>query len=235
MRHLLDYLLHLPPALCWLLFLAENLLITGIVLVAGRLILHKYPVTAAYTHREIWIVVVTNILNTVVTYAGYWMWKHGFIVINIIVSWRIVLDFLLLFFSMDLLMFVFHYIIHKTFLYRTIHQLHHQSVDPRPLDLFILHPLETLAFGGLWLVLLMLWEFNVYAVAIYLMVNVAFGLVGHLGIEPLPASLRRLPLLKYIGTSTFHHDHHQDVGYNFGFYTSVWDRLMRTYKRDIAS
>lgn len=231
MRHLLDYLLHLPPALCWLIFFVENVVITGIVFVLGRLILRTAPVTTTYTRREISIVIITNVLNTVVTYVGYWLWKHGFIVINTVVSWNIVLDFLLLFFSMDLLMFVFHYMIHKTFLYKTIHQLHHQSVDPRPLDLFILHPLETLAFGGLWLVLLMLREFNVYAVAVYLMVNVCFGLVGHLGIEPLPASFRRLPLVKYIGTSTFHHDHHQDVGYNYGFYTSVWDRLMGTYKK----
>ncbi|KAA2239859.1 sterol desaturase family protein [Chitinophaga agrisoli] len=231
MSHLLDYLLHLPPALCWLIFLVENLMITGMVLFFGRLILRQYSIANAYTRSEIWIIGITNILNTVVTYAGYWLWKHGFITITTGLSWNILTDFLLLFFGMDLLMFVFHYIIHKTFLYKAIHQLHHQSVDPRPLDLFILHPLETLAFGGLWLVLLMFRGFNIYAIVIYLVINVVFGLAGHLGIEPLPASLRRLPLMKYIGTSTFHHDHHQDVGYNFGFYTSIWDRLMGTYKR----
>jgi sterol desaturase/sphingolipid hydroxylase (fatty acid hydroxylase superfamily) len=230
MSHLPDFLLHLPPVLCWLIFLVENVMITGMVLFSGRLILRAYPVTPAYTRREIRIVALTNILNTVVTYIGYWMWKHHFIAISTGLSWKIASDFLWLFFGMDLLMFVFHYIIHKTFLYKAIHQLHHQSVDPRPLDLFILHPLETLAFGGLWLALLLLAEFNIYAIAVYLAVNVAFGLAGHLGIEPLPASFRRLPLVKYIGTSTFHHDHHQHVECNFGFYTSVWDRLMGTYK-----
>ncbi|AEW01431.1 hypothetical protein A4D02_05425 [Niastella koreensis] len=30
-----------------------------------------------------------------------------------------------------------------------------------------------------------------------------------------------LPVLRYLGTSTFHHDHHDHVEHNFGFYTSI--------------
>jgi sterol desaturase/sphingolipid hydroxylase (fatty acid hydroxylase superfamily) len=172
---------------------------------------------------------VTNILNTVVTYAGYWMWKHGIIIINTDISWMMILDFLILFFAMDLLMFIFHLIIHKTFLFKAVHQLHHQAVDPTPIDLFVLHPVEAISFGVLWLILLTLYPFNIYAVMIYLTVNVVFGLAGHLGMEPLPEKVRNLPLLKYLGTSTFHHNHHQDIHHNFGFYTSIWDRLFGTY------
>jgi Delta7-sterol 5-desaturase len=229
----LNYLLQLPPAILWLIFLAENLLITLIVLGTGKAILQKVTgeaVNYRYTSRDWQICILTNILNTVVTYAGYWMWKHAVMTITTTFSWSIVPDFFLLFLGMDLLMYIFHYIIHKTFLYKVIHQLHHQSVDPRPIDLFILHPLETMAFGLLWLLLLMAKSFNIYAIIVYLTVNVMFGLAGHLGIEPLPSRFRNMPLIKYIGTSTFHHHHHQDIRYNFGFYTSIWDRLLGTYK-----
>lgn len=221
MRDVLDYLLQLPTLVLWLIFLAENLLITIAVLLFGKL--------SSYTAREWLICTVTNLLNTVVTYGGYWMWKHGIIVINTDISWMMMPDFLILFFAMDLLMFVFHLIIHKTFLFKAIHQLHHQSVDPTPIDLFILHPVEAMAFGALWLILLTLYPFNIYAVMTYLTVNVIFGLAGHLGMEPLPEKVRNLPLLKYLGTSTFHHNHHQDIHHNFGFYTSIWDRLFGTY------
>jgi sterol desaturase/sphingolipid hydroxylase (fatty acid hydroxylase superfamily) len=158
------------------------------------------------------------------------MWKNNIIHIGTNISWMIILDFLLLFLAMDLLMFIFHYIIHKTFLFKVVHQLHHQSTDPSPIDLFVLHPIETIAFGSLWLILLMLYPFNIYAIIIYLVINVLFGLIGHLGIEPLPGKIRNLPVIKYLGTSTFHHNHHQDVQHNFGFYTSIWDRLLKTYK-----
>ena len=226
-NNILDYLLQLPVLTLWLLFLAENILITVIVLVAGNILLKK---RFNYSARAWWICALTNVLNTVVTYLGYWLWKHGWIAITTDFSWEIVWDFLLLFFAMDLLMFVFHFIIHKTFLYKAVHQLHHQSVDPTPIDLFILHPAETISFGGLWIVLLMLYPFNIYAVFIYLTVNVVFGLAGHLGIEPLPSKVRNLPVIRYLGTSSFHHHHHQDVTHNFGFYTSIWDRLLKTYK-----
>ena len=230
---MLNYLLQLPPAMLWLIFLDENLLITLIVLGTGKAILRKVTgeaVNQQYTSRDWQICILTNILNTVVTYTGYWIWKHGFVAITTNLSWLIIPDFLLLFLGMDLLMYIFHYIIHKTFLYKVIHQLHHQSVDPRPIDLFILHPLETIAFGALWLLLLMVKPFNIYAIIVYLTVNVVFGLAGHLGIEPLPSRFRNMPLIKYIGTSTFHHDHHRDIQYNFGFYTSIWDRLLGTHK-----
>jgi sterol desaturase/sphingolipid hydroxylase (fatty acid hydroxylase superfamily) len=224
MTALLNELSHLPVGYVWLIFLVENVLITMGVLCIGR-----FFYKGGYTSREWAICAVTNVLNTVVTYVGYWLWQHGMIRIETGVSWRILIDFIALFFAMDLLMFVFHIGIHKTFLYQAVHRLHHDAVDPKPIDLFVLHPVETIGFGSLWLLLLLVFPFNIYAVIIYLVVNVIFGAAGHLGMEPLPEKVRQLPVIRYLGTSTFHHNHHQDVQYNFGFYTSIWDRLFRTY------
>jgi len=225
MYNLLQYLLHLPVGVVWLIFLVENVMITCGVLVIGR-----YFYKEGYTKKEWGICVITNILNTVVTYGGFWLWKHGWIRISMEGTWRVLIDFIVLFVAMDLLMYVFHIIIHKTFLYKAVHQLHHDAIDPKPIDLFVLHPVETMGFGSLWLMLLMVYGFNIYAIIIYLVVNVIFGLAGHLGIEPLPAKVRQWPVIRYLGTSTFHHHHHQDIQHNFGFYTSVWDRLFNTYR-----
>jgi lathosterol oxidase len=222
---MLNYLFHLPALSLWLIFFIENVMITCAVLLTGRLFYKT-----SYTAREWRICALTNILNTVITYVGCWLWQHNIIHIKTNISWVILIDFVILFLAMDLLMFIFHLIIHKTFLFKAVHQLHHQSIDPKPIDLFVLHPIETIGFGSLWLILLILYPFNIYAIIIYLTINLVFGLAGHLGIEPLPEKIRHLPVIKYLGTSTFHHNHHQDVHYNFGFYTSIWDRLLRTYK-----
>ena len=230
----LTYLLELPAIYVWPVFLLENVLITALVLWSGRVIQQRFsPQPGApylYSRKEWLICGLTNVLNTIVTYIGYWLWKNGFIGISTEVSGFILIDFLILFLAMDLLMYVFHYIIHKTWLYKAIHGLHHKAVNPKPIDLFVLHPLETISFGALWLLLLLLWTFNLYAIVLYLMINVLFGMIGHLGMEPLNATLRNKPLLKYLGTSSFHHQHHQDISHNFGFYTSIWDRLFGTYK-----
>ncbi len=216
----------------WLLFLAENSLLTCILLYTGHLLLRRQhqPEGQPYSRWQWLICGLTNLLNTVVTYTGFWLWKKGIIMISPVFSWRLVPDFLLLFFAMDLLMFLLHFVIHKTFLYKMIHRLHHEATDPRPIDLFILHPVETLCFGALWLALLAVYACNIYAIIFYLIVNIVFGLAGHLGIEPIPAHIRRQLPVQLLGTSSFHHRHHQDTDHNFGFYTSVWDRLFGTFR-----
>lgn len=235
MNNLLQSFAALPETLIWLIFLSENLLLTGLILLLGRIIQRCYdPATVTPyvdSRREWFICIITNILNTIITYIGYWFWKKGFIVTGTTITWRIIVDFLLLFLAMDLLMYLFHFLIHKTVLYKLIHQLHHEAVHPKPIDLFILHPIETLSFGALWLILLLCYAFNIWSIIIYLIVNLVFGLAGHLGIEPLPVAIRRIPVFNVLGTSTFHHDHHEDVACNFGFYTNLWDKLFGTWKR----
>lgn len=226
MYSIFDRLSHLSAPAAWTLFLVENVFLTISILFLGSLF-GNYP----YRRCEWLICGITNILNTIVTYVGFWLWKDHLIQIKPDLSWFILPDFLLLFFAMDLLMYLFHYLIHKTFLYKAVHLLHHEAVDPKPIDLFILHPVETFSFGALWLILLVSYPFNGYAIALYLLINILFGLMGHLGREPLPEKVRRLPVLRYLGTSTFHHDHHKDVNHNFGFYTTIWDRLFGTLRQ----
>ena len=38
----------------------------------------------------------------------------------------------------------------------------------------------------------------------------------------------RFPIFKYLGTSTFHAEHHEHLNYNYGFYTLIWDKLFGT-------
>ncbi|TFF39790.1 sterol desaturase family protein [Mucilaginibacter psychrotolerans] len=215
----------------WLIFLVENLLVTAIGLLAGWIILKlgKKPIRPA-SPTEILTCIGTNLINTAITYAGFWGWQHGYLIFGFDINWYIIVDFLLLFLAMDLAMYVLHYAIHQMALYKVIHRFHHHYRHPIPIDLFVLHPLETMSFGSLWLFTLALYHFNFYAVLIYLSLNVVFGIIGHLGVEPLPAKLRDSYLLKYLGTSSFHHNHHTDIKYNFGFYTSIWDRIFKTYK-----
>jgi Delta7-sterol 5-desaturase len=234
-QDMFSYLLRVPDTGVLLFCLIENVFITVSVLVLGQ-ILQKWLKADAkpysYTFREWIICAATTVLNSIVTYGGFLLWKAGYISIDLSSSVLIAfVDFLILFFAMDLLMYLLHWGIHKTFLYKVIHQLHHQSIDPKPIDLFVLHPVEAICFGSLWLVLLLTHSFSFYAIAAYLTINVVFGLIGHLGLDPLPEKLRHKAVFRFLGTETFHHHHHQDVEHNFGFYTTIWDRLFRTLKK----
>jgi sterol desaturase/sphingolipid hydroxylase (fatty acid hydroxylase superfamily) len=238
---MIDFLKNMPVWQTMLIFWIENCLIVVGVIQLGNL-LRKF-----YAHRNLdellnnatpkeWMFVLASVtVNTGVTFGGYWLWKNGFIKFDESLSWRIIADFILMILIMDLLMFVLHLFVHRTFFYKITHYFHHQFTQPEPIDLFILDPLETIAFGGLWLIVLMIMPFNLIAVIVYLTANVTFGMLGHIAVEPFPAFWVKHPVLRFITTSTFHYQHHNNKDFNYGFYTTIWDELFQTLDPEYAS
>lgn len=229
----LQFISNLPALMAILLFFILNFLITIFSIFIGNIIIWLTKNKIRPISIKEWIICVcTNILNTGITFLGLKLWQSDIITIAFNTKWTFLIHVIIIFFIMDLLMFLFHYLIHKTFLYKLIHGLHHQAIDPKPIDLFILHPIETLAFGFLWLLILCLFTFNIYAIIIYLIFNVIFGLIAHLGIEVKSYTVSNSRWLAYLGTSSFHHQHHQNGQCNYGFYTNIWDRILRTYVKN---
>ena len=217
----------------------ENLIIFGVCLVMGHVLVKIYgnfPITATpdpISRLEILFATSCVTLNILVTVVGIIMWQNDVIRVN----WgmnplRIVFDTILLLFTMDLAMYIFHRIAHHPRLYPLIHRTHHRFENPRPLTLFVLNPFETLGFGSLWLLVITLYPANWLSIIIYLTLNIVFGLVGHIGVEPMPTAWVNSPVARYISTSTFHAEHHFDAVHNFGFYTLFWDRLFGTLAPD---
>ncbi len=219
-------------AALWLI--AENILILSLTLLVGQVLVRLYstrPVSLPKLPKnnlEIWLAVSTVFLNIVVTFWGLLLWRSGYINLRVSVTWRDWLDVPVLFFVMDLMMYLLHRIAHLSWIYPLFHKTHHRFKEVRPLTLFALNPLENLSFGLLWLIVLLLYPASWLGITIYLTLNVLFGLIGHLGVEPFPTWWNKVPLLRQLSSSTFHAQHHHDGHYNFGFYTLIWDRLFKT-------
>jgi sterol desaturase/sphingolipid hydroxylase (fatty acid hydroxylase superfamily) len=171
-------------------------------------------------------------LNTAVTVAGLLLWRRGIVRFRDDVGPWAAVDVVVLLFVMDLAMYALHRLAHHRWLFPILHRLHHRFDRPRPLTLFVLNPVETLSFGALWLVVIALYPASWLGMSTYLALNVAFGVLGHVGVEPFPRAWVRWPGLRHIGTSTFHARHHADPSHNFGFYTLVWDRIFGTLSPD---
>ena len=194
-------------------------------IVAGRLLVrlfHDRPVTAApdpITWQEWALAACCVVLNAGVAVAGWALWRHGWIRVLPSRPGRVVVDVVVLFLAMDFLMYVFHRIAHVRWLFPLIHSTHHHYDRPRPLNLFVLNPAEVLGFGGLWIAVLMLYPATWAGILIYLFLNLVFGTLGHLGVEPFPRAIAHWPVFRHLGSSTFHANHHGDRVVNFGFYT----------------
>jgi lathosterol oxidase len=214
------------------LFGLENLLVCFLAVRLGNLLDGRSgprlgPPAPAVTGLERRFALATVALNTFVTWVGWHLWKAGWIHIRSEGIGASLLDAAALLLIMDAAMYVLHRVAHHPWIYRLVHGLHHRFDAPRPLTLFVMHPLEVLGFGSLWLAVIALRSPTWGGMAIYLGLNVLFGIVGHLGVEPV-----RLPpgMAGWLGTARFHGDHHRNPKGNFGFYTRIWDRLMGTHQ-----
>lgn len=225
--------------------LLGNVVMFVAALVTGEILVRRFQDYAnsepapPLTVQEVALAVVAVVLNAAVAVIGVVMWQAGIIQLRPVGGvLRLVLDVFILIMAMDLGMYVFHRLAHHPALYRFIHLTHHLYENPRPLTLFVLNPFEVMGFGALLILVITLVQASALAICIYLAFNLIFGLVGHLGVEPAPNAWIRLPVIRYVSTSTFHAEHHHDKEYNYGFYTLLWDWLFGTlspeYQRDFS-
>lgn len=171
-------------------------------------------------------------LNALVSIAGWWLWKLEFIEIDVNSPGLALFHCLAMTLFMDLGMYAFHRVAHSPLIYRWIHSFHHRHETTNPISLFVLHPVEVAGFGGLMISYLLLFPVDYHGLLAYLTINVLWGTLGHSGVEPMPAIMARIPVLRWVGTSTFHAEHHEHPRYNFGFYTLLWDKLFGTLDPD---
>ena len=234
MDSLLDLLQTTPLALAALVAFIINILQFLLTLAAGHLLLLVYkqkptsPPPEPISRAEVLLAASCVILNALVMVAGIILWRAGIIQVRRGVDWLVLLDVVVLFFAMDFAMYVLHRMAHTRWLFPLIHATHHRYENPRPLTLFVLNPFEVLSFGLLWILLITIYPASAWGIFVYLTINLAFGLMGHLGVEPMPGAWLTIPLARQVSTSTFHAEHHRDKAHNFGFYTLIWDRLFRT-------
>lgn len=228
---ILDYFAKLPPELAFFWLLMQNIL-QFVLCVGGGILLLKlfsarriYQAPAPLSSGEIWLSIVCVVLNSVVAFAGWYLWKLEIIQISREVGWYSIVDVLALLLMMDFLMYATHRVVHLPGIYSWVHRTHHLFEDTRPLSLFVLSPLEVFGFGALWLIVLSLYKASWLGIVVYLLLNAAFGALGHIGVEPFPSNWLKIPIISKLTTSTFHAQHHKEIDSNFGFYTDIWDNL----------
>jgi sterol desaturase/sphingolipid hydroxylase (fatty acid hydroxylase superfamily) len=170
---------------------------------------------------------LTIICNCLVMLLGVFLWKYNLIKLDPYFSVSsIALETVVLVLLMDFCMYLFHYAAHLPFVCKFLHGKHHEHVNTNFLSLFVLHPIETIGFGLMILALLICYDFSVVSITLYLFINLVWGTIGHLNKEFFPSKFNTY----FVGTTQFHNQHHVDETKNFGFYTSIWDRLFGTYK-----
>ena len=225
-ENLLEQLSQLGLLIQLLIFSVENISLLLMAVLIGKII---EPENTVLNKKDRKWVIACLICNTFITFLGFELYQMQIIKIDFSADWiSIITDTLLLIILMDFFMFCFHYLAHKLKWFYPIHKLHHTHVDTSVYSLFVLHPIETLGFGFIWLILISVFQFNYISLIIYLFLNLMYGVFGHLEKNLFPQFWYKSFITKWISTIKFHSDHHKNESHNFGFYFTFWDKIFKT-------
>lgn len=207
-------------------FLIENFILIIFSVILAKII--EYDNTKLNNRDRKWVL-STLICNTFITLLGFELYDFGVIKIDFSPSFfSIITNTLLLIGVMDFFMFCFHFLAHYLKWFSPIHQLHHTHVETSVYSLYVLHPVETLGFGIIWLLSITVLDFNYLSIIIYLILNLMYGIFGHLKTDIFPDFWYKNYATKWISTTKFHSDHHKNESHNFGFYFTIWDKIFKT-------
>jgi sterol desaturase/sphingolipid hydroxylase (fatty acid hydroxylase superfamily) len=142
------------------------------------------------------------------------------------------LAFPLMFIIHDTYFYWMHRLMHHPKLFKTIHLLHHKSINPSPWAAYAFYPPEAVVEAGIFLVFVMIMPVTKLHLFVFFFVMIAYNVYGHLGWELYPKGFSKSMIGKWINTSVNHNQHHQYFKGNYGLYFLWWDRWMKTIRED---
>jgi sterol desaturase/sphingolipid hydroxylase (fatty acid hydroxylase superfamily) len=128
----------------------------------------------------------------------------------------------------DAWFYFWHRLLHHPKLFRYVHAVHHKSVDVNPFSSYSFHWFEGLILGAWVLPVVLIVPIYIPLLGVLHAIGLANNVMSHLGYELLPRWLLRVPLLRWMNTSTFHNLHHSAFRGNYELMFRFWDRLLGT-------
>ena len=196
-----------------------------------RRIQQRFP-TAARLWRETRWSFSTFAVYTLLGFASYFLYKTGHTRIYPKIADRgwpyFVFSVGVMIVVHDTYFYWTHRLLHWKPLFKQVHRVHHESLNPSPWSAFAFHPIEAaISFWILPLVVVLI-PCHLAAVNLFLLYMTALNVAGHLGYEVFWSGFTHHWLFGWHNTSTHHNMHHSKVHCNYGLYFNVWDRLMGT-------
>ena len=158
--------------------------------------------------------------------------KHGLVVFDKspVSGWVVALEYAAYFLGFDAYFYWFHRLMHVEPVYSWVHKLHHFSISPNLLTTLSVNPLESLINGGFVPLFTVLFAVHAPTMALIAPTNIIMGLYVHSGYEFFPRWWNKSWATKWFITATFHDQHHKYFNFNYGGYTTIWDRLCGTMR-----
>lgn len=125
-----------------------------------------------------------------------------------------------------------HRLMHHPVLYKYVHKVHHESIDPSPFAAFSFHPLEALVEAGFYVLFIFLIPIHLGAIILWQIIQQGLNVIGHMGYEIYPRGFTKHWFFGWKTASTHHNMHHAKFEGNYGLYFTWWDKWFGTEFED---
>ena len=186
-------------------------------------------------HREVFNSALAVVLyNAVQLVARIIVLAFGYVVTlnNPMPLWEVALSFPLVLIVHDAYFYWTHRWMHGRALFRIFHWEHHKSVAPTVFTAYSFSIPEAIVQGLFGVFYVALFPATFATLIFFQFVEIAHTLAIHSGLDLFPRALVSHPRWGWLAGTTYHDLHHRTAKGNYGLYTRVWDRLMKTEHPD---
>jgi sterol desaturase/sphingolipid hydroxylase (fatty acid hydroxylase superfamily) len=121
-----------------------------------------------------------------------------------------------------------HRLMHRPWLFRRAHAVHHHSRPPTAWAAMSFHPAEAVTGAIVIPALVFLIPIHVGVLGLVLAIMTVMGVGNHMGWEMFPRALVHGPAGRWLITATHHERHHAVYRGNYGLYFRFWDKACGT-------
>lgn len=193
---------------------------------------HKRP----QLKREVIWSIISSLIFTVMAVATFYLYQRGHTKVYIEMS-----TYSILYFAVSIPLYLilyetYYYWLHRWMhlpsVFRIVHRVHHQSIEPTVFTSFAFHPMEAILQFIFLPLIIMIVPIHYYALGIVLMIWTVSAVMNHAGAEIFPTSFIQHPVGKWLIGSTHHDLHHKEFKTNYGLYLTFWDKWMKTESKN---
>lgn len=117
-----------------------------------------------------------------------------------------------------------HRLMHHRSIFKIVHRVHHESMEPTVFSAFSFHPLEAFLQFIFFPIIIAVMPLHLGALATVFTILTVSAMINHAGVEV----YRNGWILKHIIGSSHHDVHHREFKANFGLHLTWWDNAMKT-------
>lgn len=186
--------------------------------------------------REIIWSIISSLIFTVMAVGTFYLYQRGYTKVYTEMSAYSAAYFVASIPLFLILYETYYYWLHRWMhlpsVFKIVHRVHHQSMEPTVFTSFAFHPLEAILQFIFVPLMILIFPIHYYALGIVLMIWTVSAVVNHAGAEIFPKNFINHPVGKWLIGSTHHDLHHKEFKTNFGLYLTFWDKWMNTESKN---